>query len=42
LDGLSLYNPRLAISNYPELREWFAQYREIGRTGETIVYRLSP
>jgi hypothetical protein len=39
LDGLSLFNPRLAISRYPELREWFSHYREAGRTGETIVYR---
>ena len=30
LDGLSLFNPQLAIDRYPELREWFAQYREAG------------
>jgi len=39
VDGLGLLNPRLAITNYPDLREWLGQYREVGRTGETIVYR---
>jgi hypothetical protein len=39
LDGLSTYNPQLAISNYPELREWFGSYREVGRTAETVIYR---
>jgi hypothetical protein len=43
VDGLGPYNPRLAIGQYPELREWLAGYREIGRTGETIVYeRAAP
>lgn len=39
LDGLGFFNPRLAITSYPELRDWMARYREIGRTRETIVYR---
>lgn len=39
LDGLGLFNPNLAIGNYPELRDWFQHYRPIGRTGETIIYR---
>ncbi|HEY1341767.1 MAG TPA: hypothetical protein VGF59_29850, partial [Bryobacteraceae bacterium] len=39
LDGLGLFNPRLAITNYPELRSWLAGYREVARTKETIVYR---
>lgn len=38
LDGLGLYNPQLAITNYPDLREWMAQYREVGRRGQTIIY----
>ncbi len=42
LDGLSLFNPQLAIDRYPELRAWFAQYREAARSGETIVYQLRP
>ena len=39
LDGLGLYNPRLAIAKYTELRTWLAEYREVGRTNGTIVYR---
>lgn len=39
IDGLSLFNPQLAIGNYPELRAWFANYEEVARTPETIVYR---
>jgi hypothetical protein len=38
LDGLSLFNPQLAIDRYPELRAWFAQYREAARSGQTIIY----
>ena len=37
-DGLGLYNPQLAITQYPELREWLAQYREVARTGGTVIY----
>jgi hypothetical protein len=37
-DGLGLYNPQLAITAYSELREWLGQYREIGRTGGTVIY----
>jgi len=40
VDGLSAYNPRLAIANYPELRQWFANYREVARTPQTVIYRL--
>lgn len=39
-DGLSLYNPALAMERYPELRRWLEQYEEVGRTGFTVVYRL--
>ena len=39
LDGLSAYNPRLAIANYPELRAWFANYHEVARTSQTAIYR---
>jgi hypothetical protein len=39
LDGLGPYNPQLAITAYPELRSWLAGYTEIGRVGQTIVYR---
>ena len=40
VDGLGLFNPPLAISNQPYLRDWLAQYREIDRTGFSIVYHL--
>jgi hypothetical protein len=39
LDGLGPYNPRLAITNYPELRVWLAGYVEVGRVGQTVVYQ---
>ncbi|HEV3200513.1 MAG TPA: hypothetical protein VGZ73_21570 [Bryobacteraceae bacterium] len=38
LDGLGLYNPQLAITNYPDLHEWMSHYREVGRRGQTIIY----
>ena len=41
VDGLSLLNPRLALRNYPELREWLGRYRVVARTDLSIVYRLS-
>jgi len=40
VDGLSLYNPALAIDRYEDLRTWFTQYREVLRTRTTVVYRL--
>jgi hypothetical protein len=40
LDGLSLFNPRLAIDRYPELQTWFTQYREVARSGQTVIYEL--
>lgn len=38
-DGLGLFNPALAITNYPDLREWLASYAEVGRTRYTVIYR---
>jgi hypothetical protein len=38
IDGLSLYNPALAMDRYPELRAWLAGYREAARTRGSIVY----
>jgi hypothetical protein len=38
VDGLGPLNPALAISNYPDLREWLAGYREVGRTRYAIIY----
>jgi hypothetical protein len=40
LDGLGAYNPRLAIGQFADLRQWFAQYREVARSGQTVIYRL--
>lgn len=40
MDGLSLYNPALAMNRYPELRPWLAQYREVARTRTIVIYRL--
>jgi hypothetical protein len=40
IDGLSLYNPALAMDRYPELRLWLAQYQEVARTPTTVIYRL--
>jgi hypothetical protein len=38
-DGLGPYNPQLAIANYADLREWLAGYREVARTGGTVIYQ---
>jgi len=38
IDGLGLYNPALAMTKYPELKNWIAEYREVGRTGGSVVY----
>ena len=38
VDGLSEYNPRLAISSYSDLNQWFAHYRELARIRGTVVY----
>ena len=40
VDGLSAYNPRLDIRNYPDLATWFERYCLAGRAGLTSVYRL--
>jgi hypothetical protein len=39
VDGLGPFNPRLAITNYPDLRGWLENYREAARTDSSIVYR---
>lgn len=38
IDGLSLYNPSLAMDRYDELRPWLTHYREAARTKGTIIY----
>ncbi|MBV6430729.1 MAG: hypothetical protein IANPNBLG_00846 [Bryobacteraceae bacterium] len=40
VDGLGPLNPRLAITNYPDLSYWMNRYREVGRTRTTVIYGL--
>jgi len=40
MDGLGPLNPRLAIGAYPDLHDWLARYRDVGRTGMTVIYKL--
>jgi hypothetical protein len=40
VDGLGPLNPALAITNFPDLREWLASYREVGRTRFSVIYQL--
>jgi hypothetical protein len=40
VDGLSAFNPRLAIGSYPELRHWLDDYDRTGGTRFTSVYKL--
>ena len=42
IDGLGLYNPQLAITRFSDLRAWFANYHEVARTSQTIVYERNP
>jgi hypothetical protein len=39
VDGLGLYNPKLAMSAYPDLAQWLSGYREVARTRATVIYR---
>jgi hypothetical protein len=39
VDGLSEYNPRLAIRVYPELGKWLGHYRELTRVRGIVIYR---
>jgi 4-amino-4-deoxy-L-arabinose transferase-like glycosyltransferase len=41
VDGLSLLNPKMAPSSYPELRDWLARYRVAARTDLSVIYRLN-
>jgi len=40
VDGLGPLNPALAITNFPDLHEWLANYREVGRTRFSVIYKL--
>jgi hypothetical protein len=39
MDGLGPFNPKLAIGEYEDLRPWMAGYREVARTGLTVIYK---
>ncbi|MCW5976779.1 MAG: glycosyltransferase family 39 protein [Bryobacteraceae bacterium] len=39
VDGLGPYNPKLAITEYPDLREWLAGYEEAAQLPTAVVYR---
>jgi hypothetical protein len=41
VDGLSLLNPKLAPNIYPELRPWLVNYKLVGRTKLSLIYRRS-
>lgn len=38
VDGLSLYNPHLALGSYPDLAPWFGQYCPLARAGLITIY----
>jgi len=41
VDGLGLYNRPLAVTSFADLNLWMARYREVGRSGGCIIYRLA-
>lgn len=41
VDGLGLLNPRLAPERYPEVRDWLAHYKLVGRTKLSLIYHRS-
>ncbi len=40
MDGLSLYNPALAMDRYADLQPWLGQYHEVARTRTIVIYRV--
>jgi len=38
VDGLSMLNPKLAITGFPEMREWLGAYRLVRRTELSLIY----
>ncbi|MGH9658944.1 MAG: hypothetical protein ACRD96_10405 [Bryobacteraceae bacterium] len=41
IDGLGPYNPKLAITAYPDLAAWLAGYEVVAQTAGAVVYRRS-
>lgn len=40
VDGLGLLNPQLAMDRFPELAGWMRNYRQVGRTRFSVIYRI--
>jgi len=40
VDGLGPMNPRLAITRYPDLSAWLAQYQPVHRTALAVIYEI--
>lgn len=40
VDGLGRYNKALAITQYPDLKNWFAQYEIMAITNGCMIYRI--
>jgi hypothetical protein len=40
VDGLGLYNPKLAITSYPDLAGWLEQYTVSSKTTNSVIYEL--
>lgn len=39
VDGLGLFNPALAVTEYPDLKRWLDGYAVSGRTRNSLIYR---
>ena len=39
VDGLGEYNRQLALNQFADLRAWMAEYREVGRSAGSVIYR---
>jgi hypothetical protein len=39
VDGLGGYNPRLGVGAFDDLSRWLSDYREAGRTANSVIYR---
>jgi len=39
VDGLGMLNEKLSPERFAEMRELLSGYREVGRTGLSVIYR---
>ncbi len=42
VDGLGAYNPHLALGAFEDLRAWMGHYRELARSGQSVIYQRVP